>query len=86
MSELSQLKSRIDSLAQQAKSTGGQLAAFRTRFGQAVSEVSATIGGSAQRKDQEVIAQLSDAQQKVDAAVAALEAAARTARAYGQSL
>lgn len=86
MSELSHLKSRIEALAQQATSTGGHLAAFNSTFGQAIAEVSGTIGGSAQRKDQEVIARLAEAQAKVEAAVAALDAAARTAQAYGRSL
>lgn len=86
MSQLSQLKSEIENIAQQAKATGGNLTAFKSRFSQSISRVSAAIGGSAQRKDQEVIATLQQAQAKVDEAVSALEVAARTAQQYGQSL
>jgi hypothetical protein len=86
MSQLSQLKQQIDSIAQQAKSTGGALSSFRAKFGQSITAVQATIGGSAQRKDQEVVQALAEAQTKVDAAVAALDQAAQTARAYGASL
>ena len=86
MSQLSQLKQQIDGLAQQAKATGASLGSFRAKFSQSISQVQATIGGSTQRKDQEVVQALQDAQQKVDAAVQALEQAARTAQTYGQSL
>lgn len=86
MSELSQLKSKIDAIAQQAKSTGVHLGSFSSRFGQASAEVSSTIGGSTQRKDQEVVAAIDEARSKVDAAVQALQTAARVAQSYGQSL
>lgn len=86
MSQLAQLKGQIDSIAQQAKSTSGQLAAFKARFSQAASQVQGTIGGSAQSKDKEVVQAIQDAQAKVDAAVEALSQAARIATSYGQSL
>ena len=86
MSQLSQLKQQIEGVAQQAKATGASLAAFKSKFSQSISQVQGTIGGSAQRKDQEVIQTLQEAQRKVDAAAQALEQAARTASAYGQSL
>ena len=86
MSQLSQLKQQIDSIAQQAKSTGGALSSFRSTFSQSINAVQSTIGGSTQRKDQEVVQALTDAQSKVDAAVQALEQAAQTTRSYGQSL
>lgn len=86
MSQLSNLKQTIDGLAQQAKTTAGSLAAFKAKFSQSISQVQATIGGSTQHKDQEVISAITQAQQKVDSAAQALEDAARIARAYGQSL
>lgn len=86
MSQLTNLKQTIEGLAQQAKSTAGSLAAFKQKFSQSIAQVQATIGGGAQRKDQEVITAITQAQQKVDAAVQALEEAARIAQAYGASL
>lgn len=86
MSELNKLKGTIDSIAQSAKQTGGSLGQFRSKFSQHVSSVQSAIGGSAQRKDQEVISVLQDAQKKVDAAAQALENAAKIASGYGKSL
>jgi gas vesicle protein len=86
MSQLGQLKSQIESIAQDAKSTGAQLSAFSSRFSQSCSQVQATIGGSAQGKDREVVAAVQDAQRKVKDAVEALGQAARVATAYGRSL
>lgn len=86
MSQLSQLKSQIEFIAQQAKAIGGQLAAFKSKFAQSASQVQGTIGGSAQSKDKEVVQAIQEAQAKVDAATEALNHAARVASAYGQSL
>lgn len=86
MSQLSQLKGQIESIAQQAKSTGAQLAAFKSKFSQSASHVQSTIGGSAQSKDKEVVQAIQEAQAKVDAATEALNQAARIASSYGQSL
>lgn len=86
MSDLQKLKGTIDTIAQGAKQTGGNLGQFRSKFGQHVSQIQSTIGGSSQRKDQEVISVLQDAQKKVDAAVQALENAAKIASGYGKSL
>lgn len=86
MSELSQLKGTINSIAQSAKQTGGSLGQFRSKFNQHVNSVQSAIGGSSQRKDQEVISVLQDAQKKVEAAAQALENAAKIANGYGQSL
>lgn len=86
MSQLANLKQTIDSIAQDAQRTGGNLANFRQKFNQSVHAVQQTIGGSAQRKDQEVILAVLNAQARVNDAIQALELAARTARDYGQSL
>lgn len=86
MSQLDQLKGQIESIAQQAKSTSGQLSAFKSKFSQTASQVQNTIGGSAQGKDKEVVQAIQDAQHKVDAAAEALAQAARVATSYGQSL
>ena len=86
MSNLQQLKGTIESIAQGAKKTGGSLSQFTQTFTQQVAQVQSAIGGSSQRKDQEVIAGLQDAQRKVSEAVKALESAARVASSYGKSL
>lgn len=86
MSELSQLKGTINSIAQSAKQTGSSLGQFKSKFSQHVSSVESAIGGSSQRKDKEVISVLQDAQKKVEAAAQALGQAAKIAESYGQSL
>lgn len=86
MSQLGQLKGQIEGIAQQAKSSAGQLSAFKSKFSQAANQVQSTIGGSAQSKDKEVVQAIQNAQGKVDAAVEALTEAARIATRYGQSL
>ena len=86
MSQLSQLKGQIEAVAQQAKSTGDQLSSFSSKFSQASAQVQATIGGSAQGKDREVVQAIQDAQHKVNAAAEALNQASKVASTYGQSL
>jgi ElaB/YqjD/DUF883 family membrane-anchored ribosome-binding protein len=86
MSELQKLKSTIESLAASAKQTGAGLGQFKSKFSGQVGQVQAAIGGSAQRKDQEVIQALQAASKQVDAAVSALEQAAKVASGYGKSL
>lgn len=86
MSELNKLKGTIESIAQSAKQTGGSLGQFKSKFSQQIGTVQSAIGGSAQRKDQEVITALQDAQKKVEAATQALDNAARIASGYGRSL
>lgn len=86
MSQLSNLKGTIDGIAKGTKQTSSSLSQFKRTFGQHVNSVQSAIGGSSQRKDQEIISVLQDAQSKVDAAAQALERAANTASSYGQSL
>ena len=86
MSELQKLKGTIDGIANSAKQTGSGLNSFKSKFNQQIGQVRSTIGGSAQRKDQEVMQALDSAAKQVAAAVSALEQAARIASAYGRSL
>jgi len=86
MSTLSTLKSTIDQIAASTKSTAGSLEQFKSKFSQQVSQVQAAIGGSAQGADKKFVASLQGAQKQVDAAVAALQGAAKAAEAYGRSL
>lgn len=86
MSQLQQLKSQLNGIASDAKSTAGGLSGFTSKFSQAVGQVNATIGGSAQRTDQEIIQTLQAAEKQVKAAVQALQTAAGTASKYAASL
>ncbi len=86
MSQLTNLKQTIDGVSQQAKATASSLNAFKQKFSQSIGQVQSAIGGSTQRKDQEVISAITQAQSRVDAASQALEEAARIAKAYGESL
>lgn len=86
MSQLNQLKGQINSLAQDAKSTAQGLSGFKSKFSNAVGQVSATVGGSAQRVDQDMIATLQAAERQIDEAIRALQAAASAASGYAASL
>jgi hypothetical protein len=86
MSQLQQLKAQLNAIGGDARSTAGGLASFKSKFSAAVGQVSATIGGSAQRTDQEIIQTLQAAERQVDSAVQALQQAATTATRYAASL
>lgn len=86
MSELQKLKGTLEQIASSAKQTGGNLGGFKSKFSGHMGQVRAAIGGSAQRKDQEVLQSLDAAAKQVDAAVRALENAAKVASNYGRSL
>lgn len=86
MSQLTQLKQQIASIGNDAKTTSQGLAGFKSKFSQSVSQVSSTIGGSAQQVDQKMIQTLQAAEKQVDAAIAALQQAAQAANSYAASL
>ncbi|ABM16708.1 MULTISPECIES: hypothetical protein [Mycolicibacterium] len=86
MSDLQRLKSTLEAVAQSSRQTGGSLAQFKSNLAKQKDQVAAAIGGSAQRKDREVLEALTRAGEKIDAAVYALDAAARAAGEYGRSL
>lgn len=86
MSELMKLKSTINSIAGSAKQTAGNLGSFNATFSKQRQSVEAAIKGSSQRKDQEVLNALSQADKQVKAATAALQNAAQIASRYGASL
>lgn len=86
MSELSRLKELINGVSDSAKKTSTGLAQFDKQFSQQTQQVQQTIGGSAQRKDAEVVSALQEAAQAVRKASASLQNAARIAAQYGQSL
>ncbi|MCF6389351.1 hypothetical protein L2K20_20445 [Mycobacterium sp. MBM] len=86
MSELLKLKGTLESISNSAKQTAGQLGQFKSKFTGYQGQVRAAIGGSSQRKDQEVMQALDAAAKQVDAAVNALNQAARVASNYGRSM
>lgn len=85
-SQLGQLKSQIDEISRQVTQTAGHIAAFQRTFGTQIGSVTQTIGGSAQRKDQEVINSLQEASVKVQRAVEALQLAGRVSANYSSGL
>jgi uncharacterized protein YukE len=86
MSELVKLKSTLENISNSTKQTAGQLGQFKSKFAGYQGQVRAAIGGSSQRKDQEVMQSLDDASKKVEAAVNALNRAAQVASNYGRSM
>ena len=86
MSQLTGLKQQINQIGQDAKSQAQGLATFKPKFSQAVGQVSAVVGGSAQGVDQNMIATLQQAEKEVDRAIQALLAAATAASRFAASL
>ena len=86
MSQLQVLKGQITQVGSSAKTTASSLAGFKSKFSQAVSQVQATVGGSATNVDRDMIATLQAAEKQVDAAIAALESAAQSASKYAASI
>lgn len=86
MSQLMQLKQQLAALSNDAKNTAQGLAGFKTKFSQAVHQVHATVGGSAQSVDQQLIQSLQMAEKEVDRAIQALQSASNSANNYANSL
>ncbi|MFC4245349.1 hypothetical protein ACFOYW_18425 [Gryllotalpicola reticulitermitis] len=86
MSQLSTVKQQLTSIGNDAKTTSSGLAGFKSKFSQAVSQVEATIGGTAQGVDKEMIQTLQAAEKQVDAAIAALQQASQAATRFAASL
>jgi hypothetical protein len=86
VSELQKLKQTLEGVATSAKQTGASLGAYKSKFSGQMAQVQSTLGGSAQRKDREVISALQAASKQVDAAVQALNQAAQITSSYARSL
>ena len=86
MSQLQQLKQTVNSLAESAKRTGQSLAASDQQLKRYNDSVRGAIAGSTQRKDQEIMNAIGEAQKQVKSATAALQNAARIAQQYSASL
>ncbi|WP_238007391.1 hypothetical protein KZZ52_02035 [Dactylosporangium sp. AC04546] len=86
MSDLRQLKGRLDQISRDAQSAAGNLSGFSSRFSRQIGEVESSIGGSATGTDKDMIATLQGAEKQVAQAVAALQRVAQVASRYGASL
>lgn len=85
-SQLTQVKQQLSSISNDAKTTASGLAGFKSKFSQAVNQVDATIGGTAQGVDKDMIQTLQAAEKQVDAAIAALQQASQAASRFAASL
>lgn len=86
MSEIQKLKQTLEGIASTAKQTGGNLNGFKSKFSAQIGTVQSVLSGSSQRADKEVVQALQTASKQVEAAIGALEQAAKVAAAYGRSL
>ena len=86
MSQLSAVKQQLTTIGNDAKTTAAGLAGFKSKFSQAVNQVQATIGGTAQGVDKDMIQTLQTAEKQVDAAIAALQQASQAASKFAASL
>lgn len=86
MSQLGSVKQQLTSISADAKSTASGLAGFKSKFSQAISQVQATIGGTATGADKEMIQTLQAAEKELDAAITALQQASQSAGKFSASL
>lgn len=86
MSQLGNVKQQLTTIGSDASTTANGLAGFKSKFSQAVGQVNATIGGTAQGVDKDLINTLQAAEKQVDAAIAALQQASKSARDFAASL
>jgi hypothetical protein len=86
MSQLSAVKQQLTTIGNDAKTTAAGLAGFKSKFSQAVNQVQATIGGTAQGVDKDMIQTLQAAEKQVDAAIGALQQASQAASKFAASL
>jgi len=85
-SQLEQLKAQITETAKQATTAAEGLGQFKRGFTEQQQTVTRTIGGSSQRRDQEVIAALGAADTAVANAMTKLQQAAKIANDYSATL
>ncbi|WP_130013917.1 hypothetical protein [Serinicoccus sediminis] len=86
MSQLTQVKQQLSSISNDAKTTAAGLQGFRGKFSQAISQVQATIGGTAQGVDRDMIQTLQAAEKQVESAIVALQQASKSANDFAASL
>jgi hypothetical protein len=86
MSDLNQLRARLDQIGREASGTANSLATFGSRFGRQVGEIESTIGGTATGVDKNMIATLQAAERQLSQAVAALQQVAVAASRYATAL
>ena len=80
MSQLSNLKQQINQVAEDARNTAQGLAAFSSKFSQAIAQIQALIGGTAKGTDKHLISTLQTADKEVKTAVQALQSASKSAK------
>ncbi|TFB71881.1 hypothetical protein E3O06_11510 [Cryobacterium glaciale] len=86
MSQLTAVKQQMASIGNDARTTAQGLAGFKGKFSQAINQVQAAIGGSAQNVDKDMIQTLQAAEKQVDEAIAALQQASAAATSFAASL
>lgn len=86
MSVLEDLRALTLELSDDTRRTGQNLSTYARTFGKQRDGINRALRGSNQRKDQELMAAVDDADRQVKEAIAALEQASRVARDYAHSL
>lgn len=86
MSKVTELKGMVNAIGQQAKTISGGLTGFKGKFDRSIGDVTATMQGASSGTDRQVIETLQNAQKQVDAAIQALQQAARTCSQYAASI
>ncbi|GAA2328847.1 hypothetical protein [Dactylosporangium salmoneum] len=86
MSDVRQLKGRLDQISRDAKSTASNLAGFSGRLGRQIGEIESSIGGTATGTDKDMIGTLQAAEKQLAQAITALQRVAQVAGRYGASL
>lgn len=86
MSQLTDIKQALHSIAQDAREGAAGLQGFSQRFSALSAQVQATIGNSAQGADRKVVQSLQSAEEKLKEATLALRQAHADAASFAASL
>lgn len=85
-SQLQQLKTVINQVAQEANKSAANLAQTQRQFQKHSQQVQKIIGGSTQGKDKQVMQAIASASKAVQQAAQELQRASKTAQSYANSL
>ena len=85
-SKLVQLRQQVAALSDRSTKLAQQLVAMKQSFTVTISAVQGTIGGSARRTDQNMVAALQAAEKKLDEASAALQQVSSEGKKFAGTL
>lgn len=86
MSQVREIKQRALQISEQSKKVAGSLQTYKTSFNTLISQINASIGGTATGADADAINYLKGVQKSIDEAVQSLQSAAQETSKWANRL